>query len=164
MDWRGRPRGETVLESLQQRTDWHIQIGSCPPALLMVKAECKAMCVRVRDGVGSMIELLRSGAGGWRVLSAVSGVVKEWGKGRSFVEQDKASAVQCRRSSVFSKLLTAFPPLESILVGQLYSTAKIASERVVQRLHFQCFRQARRPILAMVGPVIAVVFLVALGT
>ena len=91
------------------------------------------------------------------------GVVKEWGKGRSFVEQDKASAVQCRRSSVFSKLLTAFPPLESILISQLYSTAKIASERVVPRLHFEHFRHARRPILAMLGPVIAVAFLVALG-
>ena len=121
------------------------------------------MCVGVRDGVRSMIELLRSGAGGRRALSGVFGVVKEWGKGRSFVEQDKASAVQCRRSSVFSKLLTAFPPLESILVGQLYSTAKIASERVVPRPHFECFRHARRPVLAMLGPVIAVVFLVALG-
>lgn len=110
-----------------------------------------------------MIELLRSGAGGRRALSGAFGVVKEWGKGHSFVEQDKAAAVQCRRSSVFSKLLTPFPPLESILVGQLYSTAKIASERVVQRLHFECFRQARRPILAMVGPVIAVASLVALG-
>ncbi len=89
--------------------------------------------------------------------------VKEWGKGRSFVEQDKASAVQCRRSSVFSKLLTPFPPLESILVGQLYSTAKIASERVVPRPHFERFRHARRAVLAMLGPVIAVAFLVMLG-
>ena len=110
-----------------------------------------------------MIRLLRSGAGGRRALSGVCGVVKEWGKGRSFVEQDKASAVQCRRSSVFSKLLTAFPPLESIMVGQLYSTAKIASERVVPRPHFECFWHARRPVLAMLGPVIAVAFLVALG-
>ena len=110
-----------------------------------------------------MIELQRSRSGGRRVLSDVFGVVKEWGKGRSFVEQDKASAVQCRRSSVFSKLLTAFPPLQSILVGQLYSTAKIASERVVPSLHFECFRHARRPVLAMLGPVIAAVFLVALG-
>ena len=121
------------------------------------------MRVGVRDGVRPMIELQRFGAGGRRALSGVFGVVKEWGKGRSFVEQDKASAVQCRRSSVFSKLLTAFPPLESILVGQLYSTAKIASERVVPRLHFECFRHARRPVLAMLGPVIAVAFLVALG-
>src|SRR5271155_188469 len=115
----------------------------------MVRAECKAMCVRVRDGVGSMIGLLRSGAGGRRALIGVFGVEKEWGKGRSFVEQDKASAVQCRGSSVFSKLLTAFPPLESILVGQLYSTVKIASDPLVPKLHFQCFRQARRPFLAI---------------
>ena len=121
------------------------------------------MFVRVRDGVGSMIGLLRSRPGGRRVLSSVFGVVKEWGKGPSFVEQDKASTVQCRRSSVFSKLLTPFPPLESILIGQLHSTAKIASERVVSRLHFECFRRARRPVLAMLGSVIAVVFLVALG-
>src|SRR5271156_3246430 len=164
MAWTGRPRVEAVLKGLQRRTEWHIQIGCFPAALLMVRAECEVMRVGVRDGVRPMIELQRSRTSGRRVLSDVFGVVKEWGKGRSFVEQDKASAVQCRRSSVFSKLLTAFPPLESILVGQLYSTAKIASERVVQRLHFQCFRQARRPILAMVGPVIAVVFLVALGT
>ncbi|MGA9721701.1 MAG: conjugative transfer signal peptidase TraF [Candidatus Binatus sp.] len=130
----------------------------------MVRAECKAMCVRVRDGVGSMIGLLRSGAGGRRALSGAFGVVKEWGKGRSFVEQDKASAVQCRRSSVFSNILTPFPPLESILVGQLYSAAKIALERVSSRLHFECFRQARRPVLAMLGPVIAVALLVALGS
>jgi len=121
------------------------------------------MCVGVRDGMRSKIEPLRFAVGGPRGLSVVFGGVKEWGKGRSFVEQDKASAVQCRRSSVFSKLLTAFPPLESILVGQLYSTAKIASERVTSRLHFECFRHARRPVLAMLGPVIAVVFLVALG-
>ena len=121
------------------------------------------MCVGVRDGMRSKIELLRFAVGGRRGLSAVFGVVKEWGKGRSFVEQDKASAVQCRRSSVFSKLLTAFPPLESNQVGQLYSTAKIASERVVPRPHFECFRHARRPVLAMLGPVIAVAFLVMLG-
>ena len=110
-----------------------------------------------------MIELQRSRAGGDRALNAAFGEAEKWGKGRSFVEQDKASAVQCRRSSVFSKLLTAFPPLESILVGQLYSTAKIASERVVPRPHFEHFRHARRPVLAMLGPVIAVAFLVALG-
>jgi len=121
------------------------------------------MCVGVRDGMRSKIEPLRFAVGGPRGLSVVFGGVKEWGKGRSFVEQDKASAVQCRRSSVFSKLLTAFPPLESILVGQLYSTAKIASERVVPRPHFEHFRHARRPILAMLGPVIAVAFLVMLG-
>lgn len=110
-----------------------------------------------------MIELQRSCAGGRRVLNGAFGVVREWGKGRSFVEQDKASAVQCRRSPVFSNILTPFPPLESILVGQLHSTAKIASEPIVPRLHFECFRRARRPVLAMLGPVIAAVFLVALG-
>lgn len=121
------------------------------------------MCVGVRDGMRFKIELLRFAVGGRSGPSAVFGVVKEWGKGRSFVEQDKASAVQCRRSSVFSKLLTAFPPLESILIGQLYSTAKIASERVVPRPHFEHCRHARRLILAMLGPVIAVTFLVMLG-
>ncbi len=62
-----------------------------------------------------MIDLQRFGAGGRRALSAVFGVVREWGKGRSFVEQDKASAVQCRRSAVFSNIRTAFPPLQGIL-------------------------------------------------
>ena len=49
------------------------------------------------------------------------------------------------------------------MVGQLYSTAKIASEPVVTTPHFGCFRRARRPVFAMLGPVIAVAFLVALG-
>jgi conjugative transfer signal peptidase TraF len=94
----------------------------------------------------------------------VFGVVKEWGKGRSFVEQDKASAVQCRRCVAFSNIQTAFPPLKSIRLGQLYSTAKIASGRIIPRQHFECFRHARRPVLAMLGSVIAVAFLVALGS
>jgi conjugative transfer signal peptidase TraF len=110
-----------------------------------------------------MIELQRSRAGGRRAVSCVFGAVKKWGEGRSFVEQDKASAVQCRRFAGFSNTLTAFPPLESTLAGQLYSTAKVASERVVPRLHFECFRRARRPVLAMLGPVTAAVFLAALG-
>jgi hypothetical protein len=129
----------------------------------MVRAECEEMCVGVRDRVGSVIGLLRSGAGGRRALSAVLGGAKEWGKGRSFVEQDKASAVQCRRSVVFSNFRTAFPPLQGIWSGQRHSTAKIASERVVPRLHFECFWHARTPVLKMLGPVIAVAFLVALG-
>src|ERR1700675_4675277 len=142
MAWQGRPWVETVLKGLQKRTEWHIQIGCFPAALLMVRAECEVMRVGVRDGVRPVIELQRSRTGGRRVLSDVFGAVKEWGKGRSFVEQDKASAVQCRRSSVFSNILTPFPPFESILVGQLYSTAKVASEPVVPKLHFERFRQA----------------------
>jgi len=121
------------------------------------------MCVRVRNGVGSVIEVLRSAAGGRRALSAAFGVVKEWGKGRSFVEQDKASAVQCRRSVVFSNLLTAFPPLQGIWSGQRHSTAKSTLDQVVSRLHFECFWHARRPVLKMLGPVIAMAFMVALG-
>src|ERR1700719_2733784 len=128
MGWTGRPAGESVPESPQKRMASRIQIGCFPAALLMVRPECEVMRVEVRDGVRPMIELQGFCAGGRRVLSGVFGGVKKWGKGRSFVEQDKASAVQCRRSAVFSKLLTAFPPLESILIGQLYSTAKIASE------------------------------------
>jgi conjugative transfer signal peptidase TraF len=123
----------------------------------------EAMGLGILNGVRSMSELQTCSEGKRRTLNGVFGVVQEWGKGRSFVEQDKASAVQCRRSSVFSKLLTAFPPLESILVGQLYSTAKIASKRVVPRPHFEHFRHAREPVLAMLEPAIAVVFLVALG-
>jgi conjugative transfer signal peptidase TraF len=110
-----------------------------------------------------MIRLLRSGAGGRRALSGVFGVVKEWGKGRLFVGQDKASAVQCRRSSVFSKLLTAFPPLQGSSKGQLHSTAKSTSSPVVPRLHFESFQHSRRPVLAMLGPAIAVALLVLMG-
>jgi conjugative transfer signal peptidase TraF len=110
-----------------------------------------------------MIEPQISRAGGRGVLNGVFGGVKKWGKGRSFVEQDKASAVQCRRSVLFSNIRTAFPPLQGIRSEQLYNTAKIASQRVVPRLHFECFWHARRPVLAMLGPVIAAAFLVALG-
>ena len=63
----------------------------------------------------------------------------------------------------FLQHLTAFPPLESILLGQLHSAAKSASEQVVPRLHFECFRHARRPVLALLGPVIAMALLVVLG-
>jgi len=110
-----------------------------------------------------MIKVRRFGAGGRRALNAVFGVEEKWGKGRSFVEQDKASAVQCRGSAVFSNILTPFPPLESILVGQLHITAKSASERVVTRLQFNGFRHARRPVRAMIGPAIAVASLAVLG-
>lgn len=96
-------------------------------------------------------------------LNGGFGVTEKWGEGRLFVEQDKASAVQCRRSVVFSNLLTAFPPLQGIWSGQRHSTAKIASERVVPWLDFECFWHARRPVLKMLGPVIAMAFLVALG-
>jgi conjugative transfer signal peptidase TraF len=111
-----------------------------------------------------MIELQRLRASGDRALNAVFGEAEKWGKGRSFVEQDKASAVQCRRSLVFSNVRTAFPPLQSTLVCQLYSAAKIVSERVVPRLHFESFRRARRPFFAMLGTMIVIAFLVPLGT
>jgi conjugative transfer signal peptidase TraF len=110
-----------------------------------------------------MIELQRSRAGGQGDLNAVFGEAEKWGKGCSFVEQDKASAVQCRRSVVFSNFRTAFPPLQGIWSGQRHSTAKIASERFVPRLHFERFWHARRPVLKMLGQVIAMAFLVALG-
>jgi conjugative transfer signal peptidase TraF len=110
-----------------------------------------------------MIELQRSREGGRSGLSGVFGGVREWGKGCSFVEQDKASAVQCRRSSVFSKLLTAFPPLQSIGSGQRHSAAKSTSLPVLPRLHFKGFRRARRAILAMFGAAIAVALFIALG-
>src|SRR6202451_2484354 len=139
-------------------------MGWLPRAVRMVRAKREGTDIGVRHRVGFIIEVQTSGGSGRRGLNGVFGMAEKWGKGRSFVEQDKASAVQCRRSAVFSKLLTAFPPLESILVGQLYSAAKIASERVTSRLHFECFRHARRPVLAMLGPVIAVALLVALGS
>ena len=110
-----------------------------------------------------MIELQRFGAGGRVALNGVFGVAEKWGKVRSFVEQDKASAVPCRRSAVFSNIRTAFPPLESILAGQRYSTAKSVSEQVFPRLHFKGFRHARRPLLALLGPAIAIALLVLLG-
>lgn len=110
-----------------------------------------------------MSDLQRSLADGRGALNAVFGEAEKWGKGRSFVEQDKASAVQCRSSVVFSNFRTAFPPLQGIWSRQRHSTAKIASERVVPGLHFERFWHARRPVSKMLGPVIAVVFLVALG-
>lgn len=108
----------------------------------------EAMRFGILNGVRSMIEVQRFRVERRRGLNGSFGGAEKWGKGRSFVEQDKASAVQCRRSGPFSNILTPFPPLESILVGQLYSTAKIASERVVPRPHFEHFRHARRPVRA----------------
>lgn len=110
-----------------------------------------------------MIELQRSDGGGRRVLNGAFGMAEKWGRGRSFVEQDKASAVQCRRSAVFSNIVTAFPPLQGIRTGQLYSTAKSALGPAHRRLRFEGFRHARKPVLAVLGPVIAVASLVALG-
>ena len=129
----------------------------------MVRAEREGMRVGVQAGVQSMIDLQRSRAGGQGPLNAVFGEAEKWGKGRSFVEQDKASAVQCRRSVVFSNIRTAFPPLQGIPSEQLCSTAKIASDRIVPKLHFQRFGHVRRLLLAMLGPVIALAPLVALG-
>ena len=57
-----------------------------------------------------MIDLQRSRAGGQGALNAVFGEAEKWGKGRSFVEQDKASAVQCRRSAVFSNIPNGLSP------------------------------------------------------
>src|ERR1700732_4712165 len=124
MGWTGRSRGETVPENLRKRMASRIQIGWFPAALLMARAKREAMRVGVSDGVRSVIELQRFRAGGRRALSFVFGVAKKWWEGRSFVEQDKASAVQCRRSVGFSNVLAAFPPLQSIGNGQRHSAAK----------------------------------------
>jgi conjugative transfer signal peptidase TraF len=129
----------------------------------MVREKDEAMRLGVRIGLRSMIELQRFRAGGRVALNAVFGVAEKWGKGRSFVEQDKASAVQCRRSTVFSNTLTAFPPLQGIRSRQQYSTAKSTSEPLVARLHFKGFRHAHRPVLAMLVPPIAVALLVVVG-
>lgn len=111
-----------------------------------------------------MIEVQGFRAGGRRALNAVFGVVEKWGKGRSLVEQDKASAVQCRRSGVFPNILTAFPPIQGTWSDQRRSTAKSTLERVVPRLKFTSFRHARRPVLAMLGPVVGLALLVVLGS
>ena len=110
-----------------------------------------------------MIEVQRFGVGRGRALNGFFGEAEKWGKDRSFVEQDKASAVQYRRSAVFSNTPKAFPPLRNIWSGQRHSTAKSAFEQVIPRLHFKSFRHLRRPILVLLGPVIAVALLVALG-
>jgi len=129
----------------------------------MVREEREAMRVGVQAGVQSMIELQRSRAGGQGALNALLGEAEKWGKGRSFVEQDKASAVQCRRSVVFSNIRTAFPPLQGTSRRQRHSTVKSTLDQVVSRLQFERFRGARRPFFAMLGLVIAVAFLVAFG-
>ncbi|MGH7841411.1 MAG: conjugative transfer signal peptidase TraF [Candidatus Binataceae bacterium] len=97
-------------------------------------------------------------------MDEVLGVGNKWGNGRSFVEQDKASAVQCRRSAGFSNIRTAFPPLQGIRIGQLHSTAKSTSEPVAPGLHFKRFRHPHRPILAMLGSVVALALLVVLAS
>jgi len=130
----------------------------------MVREEREAMRVGVQAGVQSMIELQRSRAGGQGALNPLLGEAEKWGKGRSFVEQDKASAVQCRRSVVFSNIRTAFPPLQGTSRRQRHSTVKSTLDQVVSRLQFESFRRARRPFFAMLGTMIVVAFLVPLGT
>jgi conjugative transfer signal peptidase TraF len=129
----------------------------------MVRAECEGMRVRVQAGAESMIDLQRSRAGEEGALNAVFGEAEKWGKGRSFVEQDKASAVQCRRSAVFSNTVTAFPPLQSIGSGQRHSAAKTTSEQVIPKVHSKTFGHRHRPVLVMLGPAIAVASLVTMG-
>jgi conjugative transfer signal peptidase TraF len=129
----------------------------------MVRAKREGTVVGVLHGVAFMIEVQTSGASGRSGLSGVFGVAEKWGKGRSFVEQDKASAVQCRRSAAFSNTLTAFPPLQSIGSGQRHSAAKSTSEQVIPTVHSKSFRHRRIPVLVLLGPVIAVASLVALG-
>src|SRR5690348_12389892 len=163
MHWRGGPGGKTVHGDLQKQTVWCTRIGCFREAPAMVREGREAMRVGVQAGVQSMIELQRSRAGGQGAMNPLFGEAEKWGKGRSFVEQDKASAVQCRRSVVFSNVRTAFPPLQGTRSGQRHSTAKNIFVQVVPRLHFKRFRHTRRPILAMLGPVIAVALLVALG-
>jgi conjugative transfer signal peptidase TraF len=63
----------------------------------------------------------------------------------------------------FSNTLTAFPPLQSIRGGQRHSAAKSTSEQVIPTVHSKSFRHRRRPVLVVLGPVIAVASLVALG-
>src|ERR1700686_2824283 len=101
MGWTGRPREETALESLQERTGSHIQIGCLPEALPVVREKHEAMRLGVQIGVRSMSEWEGTSASERWAVNDVFGTVEKWGKGRSFVEQDKASAVQCRRSAIF---------------------------------------------------------------
>src|SRR6266851_6744388 len=120
--------------------DWRIQIRWFGKALAMAEEKREAMCLGILNGVRWVNELQRCLGGRRRMVNGVFGVAEKWGKGRSFVEQDKASAVQCRRSVVFSNILTAFPPLQAICTGQQHSTAKSTLEQVVPRLHFKGFR------------------------
>jgi conjugative transfer signal peptidase TraF len=110
-----------------------------------------------------MIELQRFGAGGRGAPNAVFEGAEKRGEGHSIVEQDKGSAVQYRGSIVFSNIITPFPPLESVLVDQLHSTAKSALKAVVSKVFFERFWHPRRTVLALLGPAIAGAFLVLLG-
>jgi conjugative transfer signal peptidase TraF len=109
-----------------------------------------------------MIVPQRFKAGRGVALNAVFGGVKKWVKGRSFVEQDKASAVQCRGSAIYPNILTPFHPPERLLLSQLHSAAKSASQPIVLRLCFGSFRWVRTTILALFGP-IAMALLLLLG-
>jgi conjugative transfer signal peptidase TraF len=129
----------------------------------MVRDKPEAKALRVSKRMRSAIELQRSRTGGLAVLSALFRMAEKWGKGRCFLEQDKASAVQCRGSVVFSNVLTPFSPLESFPAGQLHSTAKSASEPVFSRMFFGRFLHPRKTILALLGPAIAGALMIVLG-
>jgi conjugative transfer signal peptidase TraF len=129
----------------------------------MVSDKPDAMGLRVPKRTRPVIELQGFCGGGQGVLNALFGVVGKWGKGRWFVEQDKASAVQCRGSGVFSNILKPFPPLESLPAGELHSTGKSASEPGRSGPYYECFWHPRRTILALLGPAIAMGLLVVLG-
>ena len=72
-----------------------------------------------------MIEVRRFGGSGGRALNGVFGVAEKWGKGRSFVEQDKASAVQCREIRRFLQYPNGLSPTS----GQLEPPAAQYGEK-----------------------------------
>jgi len=91
-------------------------------------------------------------------------MVEKWGKGRSFVVQDKGSAAQCRRSAVFSSQLAPFFPLAGQTSRPLHSAADVSQAAALQEQPFSIPGLARRALMTGVGVAIVTTSLIVLGT
>ena len=90
-------------------------------------------------------------------------VVKERGKGRWFVVQDKASAVPCSGFWHVSERTHDLFPRRATSVGRLYRTAEITCESFAEGLRSLRLQRVRGAIEAIVGTAIAAVLLIAIG-
>ena len=90
-------------------------------------------------------------------------VEKKWGKGRSFVEQDKASTVPYRRFAIFCCILTAFPPLRSNRRGLPYRTVKQGSGSVDPKPQFSFRGHAAKVIWKAAEASLAIAFIVSVA-
>src|ERR1700675_3628689 len=85
------------------------------------------------------------------------------GKSRSFVVQDKGTAVRYGIFWPFPQRTRSFFPSEAVMISQLYGTAENPAGSLPQRLHARRLEGLRGPIATMVGTAIATAVLVMVG-